>query len=76
LAGEGACAFEETAIPADWTSSEFDDSTWPAATEHSENAVRPKDGYDRIDWDSSARLIWSDDLLQDNTLLCRLTVSQ
>ena len=76
VAGEGACAFEETAIPADWTSSEFDDSIWPAATEHSESAVRPKDGYDRISWDSSARLIWSDDLLQDNTLLCRLTVSE
>ncbi len=76
VAGQGACAFEETAIPADWASPDFDDSAWPAATEHSERAVRPKDGYDEISWDNSARLIWSYDLVQDNTLLCRLTVNE
>lgn len=76
MAGKGACAFEETAIPADWTSPDFDDSLWPAATEYSEQTVRPKDGYDEITWDDSARLIWSNDLVRDNTLLCRLTVNE
>lgn len=74
VAGEDACGFEETEIPEDWTSPGFDDSDWPAAVVHSAAEVSPKDGYDRIDWDSSAELIWSADLEQDNTLLCRLTV--
>ena len=75
VAGQGACAFEETAIPTDWTDPGFDDSAWAAATEHTARDVGPKDGYDDIDWDSSARLVWSDDLVRDNTLLCRTTVS-
>ena len=76
VAGRGACTFEETAIPANWTSPDFDDSAWPAATEHSVQAVSPKDGYDDIAWGSSAKLIWSNDLVQDNTLLCRLAVKE
>lgn len=74
VAGEGPCGFVKTDVPAGWTTPEFDDSQWPFATEHSVRDVRPRDGYDRIDWDTSARLIWSDDLVLDNTLLCRLTV--
>jgi hypothetical protein len=48
VAGTGACDFVESPIPADWTSPDFDDSNWPAAIEHSVDAVRPKDGYDQI----------------------------
>ena len=33
-----------------------------------------KDGYDEVDWDPAARLIWAESLTQDNTLLCRLVV--
>ena len=44
------------------------------AVEYSESDVRPKDGYDRIDWSNDARLIWAADLNEDNTLLCRLKV--
>jgi hypothetical protein len=75
VAGQGACAFVETPIPANWTAPDFDDSTWPAAVEHSAREVGPKDGYDKISWDKSAKLIWSDDLVLDNTLLCRLDVA-
>ena len=74
VAGEGACAFEITETPSDWMMASFDDSKWPAATIHSESDVSPKQGYDRISWDSSAQLIWSDDLVQDNTILCRLEI--
>lgn len=74
VAGEGACAFETVDIPIDWMEPEFDDSQWPAAVEHSERAVKPKHGYDKITWDATARLIWSANLVQDNTLLCRLTI--
>ena len=74
VAGQGVCGFVATATPANWTAPGFDDSSWPAATEHSVQAVSPKDGYDTIRWDPSARLIWSADLKQDNTLLCRMTI--
>jgi hypothetical protein len=75
VAGEGACTFEAAAEPAGWRQPQFDDSGWPKAVEHSAASVRPKDGYDKISWDGSAKLIWSEDLAQDNTLLCRLTVT-
>ncbi|OSP53787.1 hypothetical protein BV911_16085 [Pseudoruegeria sp. SK021] len=76
VAGEGACGFVVTDIPVDWTSPDFDDSDWPAATLHSAADVGPKDGYDDITWDSAAELVWGESLTQDNTLLCRLTVSE
>ena len=76
VAGEGACAFETTEVPSDWTSPDFDDSDWPAATVHTAADVGPKDGYDEITWDSSAQLVWGPSLKQDNTLLCRLTISE
>ncbi len=74
IAGEGACGFDITAEPAGWDTANFDVSEWPQATEHSESSVRPKDGYDRISWDSNAQLIWGSDLETDNTMLCRLVV--
>ncbi len=76
VAGQGACASVVQDVPSDWTASDFDDSAWPPAVEHSERVVRPKDGYDRIQWDSRAQLIWSNDLVQDNTLLCRLLIEE
>lgn len=74
VAGEGACGFIETDVPQGWTRPDFDDSEWPRAVEHNESDVRPKDGYDKIRWSRSAKLIWSADLIQDNTLLCRITI--
>lgn len=76
VAGQGACAFEKSLIPTGWTDPGFDDSAWATAVEHTVRDVSPKDGYDDIDWDSSARLIWSDGLVQDNTLLCRVTIGE
>ncbi len=70
----GARAFDKTDAPADWTTAAFDDKGWPKAVMHSASAVSPKGGYDEIVWDSAAQLIWSNSLLQDNSLLCRLTV--
>ena len=76
VAGKGACGFVSTPIPANWTGVDFDDSNWPAAVEHSASEVGPKDGYDEISWDPSAKLVWSDDLVQDNDLLCRMTIGK
>ncbi|MEM9853912.1 MAG: PEBP family protein [Pseudomonadota bacterium] len=72
--GLGACAAEVDMPATDWIAPGFDDSGWQAATEYSERAVRPKDGYDAISWDSAARIIWSGDLERDNIVLCRATI--
>lgn len=76
VAGVGACTFSSSEAPANWTASDCDDSLWGNATEHTEAAVDPKDGYDEISWDESAQLIWGTDLEIDNTLLCRITIEQ
>ncbi|MEM8858476.1 MAG: PEBP family protein [Chloroflexota bacterium] len=76
VAGEGACAFEDLGEPDGWKSAGFDASDWTATTVHSASAVGPKDGYDDISWNSSADIIWGPDLETNNTLLCKVTVSQ
>lgn len=73
---EATCGADITPEPSDWSTDSFDDSDWPSATEHSYRDVRPKDGYDRIDWDSQAEFMWSEDLETHNTVLCRITLSQ
>ncbi len=74
VAGQGACGFEEIAEPAGWKNVDFDDGGWPSATEHSARSVGPKDGYDRVSWDRSAKFVWGPDLETNNTILCRLKV--
>ena len=69
-----ACRFEKSEAPVGWTSANFDDGQWAFATEWSEAAVRPKGGYDDIDWNGAARLVWGSDLEVDNTVLLRFTV--
>lgn len=76
VAGEGYCTFMSKEAPENWLKADFDDSSWPNATEHSAASVGPKDGYDEISWDKSARLIWGDDLETDNTLICRASIQQ
>ncbi|NKB35516.1 MAG: PEBP family protein [Pseudomonadales bacterium] len=76
IAGEGACNFISIDEPVGWKSTNFDDSNWPNAIQHSAAAIDPKGGYDQIDWQSEPELIWSADLETHNTLLCRATISQ
>ena len=68
------CAATITEEPDDWRSPGFDASAWPSAVEYTADAVGPKEGYDEIDWDATARFIWSSSLKQDNTLLCRAVI--
>ena len=74
--GVAPCRFAAMEEPQGWRLREFDDAQWPAAVEHSEAAVRPRGGYDAIEWRGGARLIWGADLETHNTVLCRLTVDQ
>lgn len=74
VAGKGACTFEAMEEPGGWDLADFDASHWPQASEYSESEVSPKQGYDRINWVNTAKLIWGPDLEQSNTVLCRVTV--
>lgn len=68
------CAQTRTPVADTWMAPDFDDSSWPQATEHSAGAVGPKDGYDKIDWNDAAHLIWGPDLKKNNVLYCRTTI--
>lgn len=72
---DATCEFLILETPADWASTDFDDSDWTDATVWSATDVGPKDGYDEITWDPSAQLIWGTDLEVDNTVLLRTTIS-
>jgi len=69
------CQFEIIDVPADWATTDFDDSGWASATEWTEDAVSPRDGYDQVDWDPAATLVWGTDLEVDNTVLFRTDVT-
>ncbi len=72
---DATCEFLILETPAGWAEPDFDDASWQRATEWTTQAVSPKDGYDAIDWDVSAQLIWGTDLEVDNTVLLRFAVS-
>ncbi len=65
-----------TTEPSNWMSADFDDSTWESAVEYDPRVVRPKRDYRNINWDSSAKFIWTDDLEVDNVILCRFTLDE
>ena len=68
------CAFSTQDEPEGWKVSGFDSTAWSPAVVYSEADVSPKDGYNQVSWDASAKLIWGDDLETNNTLLCQLVV--
>jgi hypothetical protein len=71
---ESDCQSKIGEEPEGWKNSRFDDSGWPNAVEHAAADVRPRRGYEEISWHSDARLIWTDSLETDNTVLCRFTI--
>jgi hypothetical protein len=75
MAGKGACTFDAVEEPDGWDTASFDASEWPQASVFTARDVSPKDGYDEINWDPKAELIWGPDLEQSNTVLCRITIN-
>lgn len=71
---EESCQSEINAEPDNWRDNDFDASSWANAVVHSARDVRPHGGYTSVDWESSAQLIWGEDLEKDNVLLCRFTI--
>lgn len=72
--GKGACASQTTPVDPGWAQAGAPSGGWSPAQEYSARQVRPKDGYDGISWDRSARLIWGPDLERDNWVMCRITL--
>ena len=75
VAGESLCTFISEDEPEGWDTASFDMSDWPQADVYTAREVKPKDGYDEINWADNAKLIWGPDLEKSNTVLCRLTVN-
>ena len=57
-------------IPEGWYEPDFDDSSWPNATEFTREEVRPNRVYNDYDFEG-AEFIWTEDLELDNTILFR-----
>jgi len=66
---------EHTPIPDKWWTVGFDDSSWPNATEYTEERVRPKEHFYKFDF-TGAKFIWSDDLDLDNTIVFRTRIEK
>ncbi len=64
------------AEPANWTAVDFNDGAWTSSTIWSAAEVGPKDGYNNITWNPSAKFVWATDLHIDNTILLRLKVTE
>lgn len=73
---ETTCQFESVDAPAKWTTAAFDDRAWTKATAWSASEVKPKDGYNKVSWNRSAKLVWGTDLKVDNTVLLRVKVGR
>ncbi len=59
-------------VPDDWSSPEFDDSDWHQASTYPASAVTNQPAYvNYLEKFGSAQFIWSHNLDQDNTVLCR-----
>ena len=71
---EQVCQSKIDPEPKGWKSPDFDYSSWPHAVIYSEDEVSPHGDYNWLKWTPAAKLIWSQDLVVDNTLLCRFTI--
>jgi hypothetical protein len=69
------CETDISGEPDNWKTADFDDSAWPNAVVHSAQEVRPRSGYDQVEWHDSVKIIWTDDLEIDNTILCRASIA-
>lgn len=61
--------------PNNWKDDTYDTSSWNNASTYSKEDVRPKDGYERVQWSPESKFIWTGDLKLDNTILCKVTLS-
>ena len=65
------CHSKTINTPSNWYSPSFNDKSWTSAKEYTQAQVGVKDGYNEVNWDENAKLIWSSSLTTDNTVLFR-----
>lgn len=65
------CEFYSVEAPDGWKAQNFDDISWVDATEYTVDEIGARFGYNDIDWDPTASLIWTEDIKIDNTILWR-----
>jgi hypothetical protein len=70
------CGFSNLDEPTGWKEVGYDTRAWESAREYTAEQIGAKQGYFNIAWNSAAKLIWTSDLLSDNTLLCKATVTR
>jgi len=74
LADPTTCKVVNTPAPSNWPTSST--SSWPAAKLYTEAEVQPHvDGFSAMKW-GKAKFIWGDNLVTDNTVLLRKTVTR
>ena len=70
------CQMENTVTPESWSSVTFNATAWTHASVFTRADVGPHaDDFDRHDW-SGADFVWSKDLVLDNTVLFRTTITK
>ena len=75
LADPTTCKVINTPAPSNWTTTSAA-SRWPAAKLYTEAEVQPHvDGFSAMKW-GKAKFIWGDNLVTDNTVLLRKTVTR
>ena len=66
-----ACKSLTISTPSGWYGTKFSDSKWAYAKQYTEEQVGVKEGYNEVNWNAQAKLIWSSNLKLDNTVLFR-----
>ena len=62
-------------LPANWWTTDFDDSGWKNAKEYTVEEVDPKQPYFENDFEG-AKFIWTDDIALDNTVIFRTKIEK
>ena len=70
------CKFLNFVIPSNWSNPSFTDKSWLNAKIFTAAEVGPKDGYDSITWNQSAKFIWGNNLKLDNVVYFRKSIQK
>jgi hypothetical protein len=71
-----SCSALHWAVPADWATPAFDDSSWQPASIYAADEVTRTPGYaNYTELFGDAQFIWTKNLNVDNQVLCRVTIA-
>ena len=70
------CKFLNFTMPSNWSHPSFMDKSWLNAKIFTAAEVGPKDGYNIINWNQSAKFIWGSNLKLDNVVYFRKSIQK